>query len=108
LKNRKHFTACEACFIKKKTLFYKTLHRSNFGKKSSASDVQKFKVDKTILLTNSNIHTNNKEHEFLAWYSHLNSCSKNESLRSSQESSKAVRMGSLDDNAIKDGDANAR
>lgn len=49
-----------------------------------------------------------RQHPFFTWYSILNSCSKNESRRSSQESSKAVRMGSLDDSAIKDGDASAR
>lgn len=61
------------------------------------------------LMTNYVIWKNNcRELPFFTWYSVLNSCSKNESRRSSQESSKAVRIGSLDDSAIKEGDANAR
>ena len=41
-------------------------------------------------------------------YSLLNSCSRTERRRSSQLSSKAVRMGSLLERAIRDGLANAR
>lgn len=43
----------------------------------------------------------------LTWYSHLNSCSRNERRRSSHESSNAVRIGSLEERAIKDGEAKA-
>lgn len=43
----------------------------------------------------------------LTWYSHLNSCSRNERRRSSHESSNAVRIGSFEERAIKDGEAKA-
>ncbi len=44
----------------------------------------------------------------LTWYSLLNSCSAKESLLSSQLSSKAVRMGSLEERAMSEGEARAR
>lgn len=43
----------------------------------------------------------------ITWYSILNSCSIKLSLRSSQLSSKAVRMGSLEESAIREGLARA-
>jgi len=44
----------------------------------------------------------------VTWYSVLNSCSIKLSRRSSHDSSKAVRMGSLEERAISDGEARAR
>jgi hypothetical protein len=44
----------------------------------------------------------------LTWYSHLNSCSRKLRRRSSQDNSNAVKIGSLLDNAINEGLANAR
>lgn len=56
----------------------------------------------------TNIRTNIlKINSPLTWYSHLNSCSRNERRRSSHESSNAVRIGSFEERAIKDGEAKA-